>query len=366
MLLEGTVVVECAERIAGPLAGMHLRRLGAEVLKVEPPEGDVARSWGSGAAFSLLNEGKRLLTLPTQGTPIDPERLAELLMAADVAIVDDELAGALARDAAGSGRLRSVVVIGADDVPGGYGATETTAQAAMAVTPYVGEAGQPTRLGTDLAAATAGLQAAQAALAGLVSAAPSTVASVSLARALATHKTIHFAGRSDPAAWDGYHVTAGERPPDRGYRTADGRISFEFPPNMADAWRAFCRRFGLDDLVEELGVDWYPTVGMGERSDWVRPRYEAALQTITRQEAVAAAREVGGWAVPFLDPAEALREPQVARYGALFVDAEAGGARLGSPWKFAGVTDAPSTPAPAPDPGHDNAHVSTIGGERDG
>ena len=43
--LAGIKVVEIAENLAGPYAGQILALMGAEVLKVERPEGDNARGW---------------------------------------------------------------------------------------------------------------------------------------------------------------------------------------------------------------------------------------------------------------------------------------------------------------------------------
>jgi len=55
-VFEGTRVVEVAEGMAGPLAGMVLADNGADVVKVEPPEGDWARS---SPGFLAWNRGKR-------------------------------------------------------------------------------------------------------------------------------------------------------------------------------------------------------------------------------------------------------------------------------------------------------------------
>ena len=44
--LAGFRVVEVASMIFGPLAGQYLGDLGADVIKVEPPEGDLTRSIG--------------------------------------------------------------------------------------------------------------------------------------------------------------------------------------------------------------------------------------------------------------------------------------------------------------------------------
>jgi len=68
--LSGVRVVELANNIAGPYAGFILAMLGADVLKIERPEGgDDARGWGppfwrgTSATFQALNVNKRGITL---------------------------------------------------------------------------------------------------------------------------------------------------------------------------------------------------------------------------------------------------------------------------------------------------------------
>src|SRR6184192_1557563 len=67
--LEGIKVVEVAQALAGPFAGEILARLGADVVKVERPEGDDARGWGPpflddvSPVFHAANASKRSLTL---------------------------------------------------------------------------------------------------------------------------------------------------------------------------------------------------------------------------------------------------------------------------------------------------------------
>lgn len=73
--LEGLRVVEHAQLIAGPYCGKLLADLGAEVIKVEPPEGDEARRWGPFSSgkpdpersglFLYLNTNKRGVTAPS-------------------------------------------------------------------------------------------------------------------------------------------------------------------------------------------------------------------------------------------------------------------------------------------------------------
>ena len=67
--LEGYRVVEMAHHLSAPLAGMHLGDFGADVVKVEGPEGEDWRRWGrpsrSGDSqlFLAINRNKRSLAV---------------------------------------------------------------------------------------------------------------------------------------------------------------------------------------------------------------------------------------------------------------------------------------------------------------
>ena len=67
--LSGVRVVEIATNLAGPFAGEILAMLGAEVVKIERPEGDDARGWGppfhagTATAFHAVNRNKRSVVL---------------------------------------------------------------------------------------------------------------------------------------------------------------------------------------------------------------------------------------------------------------------------------------------------------------
>jgi len=78
--LEGIKVVEIAQALAGLFAGEILAHLGADVVKVERPEGDEARSWGppftlgGGPIFHAVNMNKRSIVLDLK----DPEAIVWL------------------------------------------------------------------------------------------------------------------------------------------------------------------------------------------------------------------------------------------------------------------------------------------------
>lgn len=75
--LAGVRVVEATSRIQGPFAGMLLRMLGADVVRVQPPEGDYGR------AALTLHRGKEVVQLDL-AAPAGRDQLVELVADADV------------------------------------------------------------------------------------------------------------------------------------------------------------------------------------------------------------------------------------------------------------------------------------------
>ena len=59
-ILDGVRVVDCSEGIAGPVAAMMLAEAGADVIKVEPPDGDRSRA---SEGFLTWNRSKRSVVL---------------------------------------------------------------------------------------------------------------------------------------------------------------------------------------------------------------------------------------------------------------------------------------------------------------
>ncbi len=78
--LQGMVVIELGHSVAAPFAGQILSDLGAEVIKIEKPQGDDARHWGppfvdgSSATFQSLNRNKRSWVVNLR----DPQALESL------------------------------------------------------------------------------------------------------------------------------------------------------------------------------------------------------------------------------------------------------------------------------------------------
>jgi len=95
-------VIELARILAGPWAGKTLSDLGADVIKVEAPEGDDTRRWGppfidreedrSAAYFHATNRGKKSVTVDFR-TPEGQETVRRLVAGADVVIENFKVGG---------------------------------------------------------------------------------------------------------------------------------------------------------------------------------------------------------------------------------------------------------------------------------
>jgi crotonobetainyl-CoA:carnitine CoA-transferase CaiB-like acyl-CoA transferase len=90
--LVGIRVLDITQVIAGPLAGMLLSDLGAEVIKVEPPEGEPWRLTGQfmpgeSRAYQSLNRGKQSIALDLTNRTCQ-EAVHRLVRACDVVIIN--------------------------------------------------------------------------------------------------------------------------------------------------------------------------------------------------------------------------------------------------------------------------------------
>ncbi len=98
--LEGVRVLDLSRAIAGPYPARIFADLGADVVKVEPPEGDVADAFGKrrsnrSGLFAQMNAGKRNLRLDLKD-PEDRATAVRLAAVADV-VVENYRVGVLAR-----------------------------------------------------------------------------------------------------------------------------------------------------------------------------------------------------------------------------------------------------------------------------
>ncbi|MDZ7710885.1 MAG: CoA transferase [Roseovarius sp.] len=110
--LAGMKVIELAHIMAGPVCGLMLADMGADVIKVEKPDGDDSRRFvppaieGESAAYMMMNRNKRGLALNLK----DPEAvtvLHRLLEEADV-VIENYRMGTMERLGLGYEDLRAI------------------------------------------------------------------------------------------------------------------------------------------------------------------------------------------------------------------------------------------------------------------
>ena len=109
--LAGIRVIELANFIAGPLCGTLLADMGADVVKVEPPGGDMSRATppirnGESVSFTALNRNKRSLVLDLK-QPEAQEIMRKLAAKSDV-FVEANRPGALEKMGLGAEQLKAV------------------------------------------------------------------------------------------------------------------------------------------------------------------------------------------------------------------------------------------------------------------
>ncbi len=187
--LGGILVADLSTVLAGPYATMLLGDLGADVVKVEPPEGDATRGWGppwigegparTAAYYLAENRNKRSIRLDLR-RPGAQAVLGRLLARADV-LVENLRPGALERIGFDDGRLAATnpglvhVAIsgygtrGEAAGRGGYDFVVQAESGLMSITGFPDAAGGgPTKVGVAIDDVVTGLHAAVAVLAGLL------------------------------------------------------------------------------------------------------------------------------------------------------------------------------------------------------
>ena len=180
--LTGIRVLEIGGSIAGPSAGRLLGDLGAEVFKVEPPEGDQLRTWGRLAPdgtswwFKSHNRNKRLLTFDLRDE-LDLRIVRRLALSCDV-VLENLRPGALEAKGLGARSLRaekpeliyvSISGFGQDGPYASRPGFGNVAEAMGGLRHITGEPdGPPMRVGISLGDELAGLYAVIGALAALL------------------------------------------------------------------------------------------------------------------------------------------------------------------------------------------------------
>ncbi len=331
-VLDGLRVLEIAEGVPGPLSGMMLRRFGAEVNKIEPPQGDWLRNIpprveGTSSLFLQLNPGKRSTVVDLR-TVQGREQLARLAAAAD-AVIAGYRPGKLTRLGISYDDLKrhnpsliycQITGWGSQGPMAEMPATELAVQAMAGLIRHLGvKEGPPVRQGFDMASVATGIAATQAILAALYwrlrSGEGQRVEVSMLASALAINQWDIVAesetvDQSRPSP--GIQLQSYEWPPDRGFRCADGSCLIDFLGHE-EGWSLFFAEIDRPDLLADPRFNTVELVRNHKRHlpALLNPTLEA--WSLAQLEPIV--RKHGGTILPALDLEQVANHPQVQGLG---------------------------------------------------
>jgi len=156
--LEGVRVIEFTHMVMGPTCGMILADLGAEVIKIEPPEGDKTRKLpGLGMGFfRTFNRNKKSVVLDVH-TPSGLEAIQSLIAQSDV-ILENFRPGLMEKLGLGYSAVKTmnpriIYVSHKGFLPGPYEnrlALDEVVQNMAGLTYMTGPKGRPLRAGTSV------------------------------------------------------------------------------------------------------------------------------------------------------------------------------------------------------------------------
>ncbi|MEO5509809.1 MAG: CoA transferase [Longimicrobiales bacterium] len=321
--LENIFVVDLSQNLAGPYCTQTLGDLGAEVLKVEPPAGDPARTWGppfvagDSPLFLSANRNKQGITLDLKREE-DRTILHEHLSRADI-FLHSYRAGVIERLGFGVEEMRAryprliyctVSAYGTHgplhDQPG----FDPLMQARSGLISVTGQPGHTARIGTSIVDMGTGLWATIGILAAL-------------RERDVTGEGAHVgAALFDTAiAWNAYHImnymASGVVPGPVGtafptivpydtFPTSDGRLLIAAANDGLFA--RLCRALELHDLLADPRA-----ATNSERlaaKAFVYEQLNAATQRHTMAELEAKLQTAGVPCAPVLDVAQVVVEPQ--------------------------------------------------------
>ena len=332
--LEGIRVVEFAHMVMGPACGLVLADLGAEVIKVEPLEGDnTRRLHGAGAGFyPIFNRNKKSIALDLK-QPEGMEVVLRLVDAAD-AVTENFRPGALDKLGLGYGDLskrnpRLVYCTLKGFLNGPYEnrpALDEVVQMMGGLAYMTGLPERPLRVGSSVNDIMGGMFAAIGILAALrerESTGRGKLVKSALFENTAFLVAQHMAqyaitGEAPPPmsvkrpAWGVYDIfetsSTGE---DKGENTA--RL---FVGVVTDTqWEVFCREFGLADLAANAELR---TNGQRvKHRSWLIPRIGEVFKVWTRKDLEVKLEAIGLPYAPINKPWDLFDDPHLNASGGL-------------------------------------------------
>ncbi|HZM43561.1 MAG TPA: CoA transferase [Burkholderiales bacterium] len=361
--LQGVRILELGQIIAGTYGSQVLSDLGAEVIKIEAPEGDLGRIpsvapyRGVSTLFLTFNRNKKSVVINLK-TDAGRALFHDLVRISDV-VIDNFRAGVLERlkvDYATLSALNpriiqcSVTGFGADGAYKDYPALDIIIQAISGHMSFTGEPGRPpARVGVPLADLSGGIFSCKGILAALYE-------RERTGRGRRVETTM-FDGMLNLLSYIGtLYLSSGELPlpqgsaheftvPWQAFRAQDGYVVIA--TRQENFWRKLCAVLGEPAMAEDPRFATNPK--RLENRETLVPALEAILGTRTVADWLARLRAAEVPAAPVNGLDGAFAEPPVAEREMIleYDHPDVGRVRLpGNPIKLDGAGPAISHPAP--------------------
>jgi crotonobetainyl-CoA:carnitine CoA-transferase CaiB-like acyl-CoA transferase len=360
--LAGLKVVELARILAGPWAGQMLADLGADVIKVEAPEGDDTRRWGppfltregeeAAAYFHATNRSKRSVTCDFR-TPEGQQFVRDLVAGADV-VIENFKVGGLVKYGLDHASLKqvnprliycSITGFGQDGPYAERAGYDYIIQGMSGLMSVTGEAdGHPQKVGVAVVDVFAGVYASSAILAALHQRNATglgqmiDVALFDVAVSVMANQAMNFLATGvSPKRLGNAHPNL---VPYAVFPCADGHLILA-TGNDAQ-YRRLCRILKLPEIAE---AEAYATNASRIQSrEALTALISAATCGWTKADLLAACEAEGVPAGPINDMAEVFSDPQIVARGMQIAPGGVPGVRL--PIRFSGAELALDRPSP--------------------
>jgi glutaryl-CoA transferase len=351
-LLKNMRILDFTRVLSGPFATMMLGDLGAEVIKIEPPNGDESRFWppilenGTSAYFLALNRNKRsiVLNLKEKGAK---KIILELAAQSDV-IVENFTPGVAAKLGIDYETLKktnagiiycSISGFGQDGPYRDKKAYDPIIQGMTGLMSITGEQnGPPVKIGipvTDLTAASHAVTAILAAYISRLETGQGQYIDVSLYDGVISWLTImamdYFVTGKPPQRWGMDHI---HRVPARAFMASDNRW-VQVAATSEFMYAKFCRLLGLEELVDDPRFA-TNTDRVKHRAE-IMPFFEEKIKEKTSQTWLNLFEEAGIPCGPIHDIGEVFAAPHIKARDMVFEmphPVENDIPQLGFPYKF--------------------------------
>lgn len=326
--LERFRVIEFCEVAAGPFCGMLLADMGADVIKVERPEGDGMRQWppitdGYSENFASVNRNKRSVVLDLK-KPKDVEAARALVRSAD-AVIENYRPGVMARNGLDYATLSkdqpdlvyvSISAFGQTGPRSQQGGFDLTLQAIAGVMSVTGEpGGAPVKCGVPLCDFVSGLYGAFSVACGLIKARHKQagdhydVSMLGATLAVAALQTSQYFGTGvDPVKLGSAHP---RNAPYQAFQAADGWFAMAAGNNKL--WTKVCEITRVPQLLDDPRFT--TSILRAQNQEILRELLEREFE---RQPKSYWLEQFGNAGVPcgeINSYSEALSDPQVAHLG---------------------------------------------------